>query len=389
MRVMKNPFTLEIAIGSRLLVNREAELEKVRETLRGGGKLFVIGPRRFGKTSILLTAAEELRAAGDIVLDYNIEGYTGLDLLVRALVSGAAGVSGSLDQAAKSVRRFFGSLQPTISVDAEGNITASLGLKQPEPAEQAPMLIDALNSLERLAANAKRRVGVIFDEFQHLLKLGGAGIEGQLRAAVQTHRHVGYVFAGSQTTLISDMVTNHARPFYRMGESIFIGAIPREEFLPYLAANFKGIKCKADEEALVRLLDLAEDVPYNIQALARACWDEAAQAKAATLSSAAVAATHRRLVRGQAPIYAPSWASLSMNQQKALAAAAGMEGTQLLSRPILKRYDLSPGTMQKALQALETQAILRRDYQDAEVRYRFEDPFFKAWILTSTVSSHP
>jgi len=385
---MKNPFTLEIAVGSQLLVNRATELEKVKETLRGGGKLFVIGPRRFGKTSILLTAAEELRDAGDIVLDYNIEGYTGLDLLVRALVSGAAGVSGNLNQAAKSVRRFFGSLQPTISVDAEGNITASLGVKQPEPAEQAPLLIDALNSLERLAANAKRKVGVIFDEFQHLLKLGGAGIEGQLRAAVQTHRHVGYVFAGSQTTLISDMVTNHARPFYRMGESIFIGAIPREEFLPYLTANFKAIRCKADEEALGKLLDLAEDVPYNVQALARACWDEAAQTKATALTSSAIAATHRRLVRSQAPIYAPSWASLSTNQQKALAAAAGADGAQLLSRFILKRYDLSPGTMQKALQALETQAILRRDYQGMEVRYRFEDPFFKAWILASTVSSH-
>jgi AAA+ ATPase superfamily predicted ATPase len=165
-------------------------------------------------------------------------------------------------------------------------------------------LIDALNSLERLAANAKRRVGVIFDEFQHLLKLGGAGIEGQLRAAVQTHRHVGYVFAGSQTTLISDMVTNHARPFYRMGESIFIGAIPREEFLPYLAA------------------------------------------------------------------------------------AADADGIQLLSRPILKRYDLSAGTMQKALLALENLAVLRREYRETEVRYRFEDPFFKAWILVSTVASH-
>jgi hypothetical protein len=273
-------------------------------------------------------------------------------------------------------------------VDAEGNITASLGIKQPEPAEQAPLLIDALNSLERLAANAKRRVGLIFDEFQHLLKLGGAGIEGQLRAAVRTHRHVGYVFAGSQTTLISDIGTNHARPFYRMGESIFIGAIPREEFLPYLAANFKAIKLKADEAALGKLLDLAEDVPYNVQALARACWDEAAQMKATTLSAAVVTSVHQRLVRSQAPIYAPSWASLSVNQQKALAAAADADGIQLLSRPILKRYDLSAGTMQKALLALENLAVLRREYRETEVRYRFEDPFFKAWILVSTVASH-
>jgi hypothetical protein len=70
------------------------------------------------------------------------------------------------------------------------------------------------------------RIRVIFDEFQELLLLGGAGIEKQLRAAIQTHERVSYVFAGSETSLLTDMISNSARPFYRLGEPLFLKTIP-------------------------------------------------------------------------------------------------------------------------------------------------------------------
>lgn len=383
---MLNPFTIEVAVGAGSLINRTHELGVVRNTVLNGSKLFVIGPRRFGKTSIILTAAEQLRAESVVVLDYNIEGYTNIELLVRALVSDAARISGNLSQAAKSIRQFFSTLQPSVTANVDGTISASLGIKTPEADEQAPLLIDALNSLEKLAASSKRKVGVVFDEFQHLLKLGGAGIEGQLRAAIQTHKHIGYVFAGSQTSLISDMVTNPARPFYRLGENLFIGEIPRDEFQTHLKNCFQQIKCKPEPEALTTLLDLAEDVPYNIQALARACWEEAVNTQAKALTAITVNAVQQRLIRSNAPIYAPLWAGLTTIQQKALAAVATNDGQQLLTRPILKRYDLSPGAMQRALQSLENFSMIRRDYQTGVVVYRFEDPFFKGWILHSTVT---
>ncbi len=384
---MLNPFSIEVAVGADNLVNRSNELKVVKNTVLNGSKLFVIGPRRFGKTSIILTAAEQLRAEGAVVLDYNIEGYTSIELLVRALVSDAARISSNLSQAAKSIRQFFGALQPSVTAGVDGTISASLGIKTPAAHEQAPLLIDTLNSLEKLAAHSKRKVGVIFDEFQHLLKLGGAELEGQLRAAIQTHRQIGYVFAGSQTSLISDMVTNPARPFYRLGENLFIGAIPREELLAFMKHSFQQIKCKPEAAALTAILQLAEDVPYNIQALARACWEDAVNMSAKTLTETEVTATHTRLVRSNAPIYAPFWAGLTATQQKALAAVAHTNGQQLLTRLVLKRYDLPPGSMQKALQSLETFSMIRRDYQTGALIYRFEDPFFKAWIVNTTVTS--
>ena len=58
----RNPFQFGRELGLGDLVDRQAELASVEETVREGGKLFLIGPRRFGKTSILKTAADRLAA---------------------------------------------------------------------------------------------------------------------------------------------------------------------------------------------------------------------------------------------------------------------------------------------------------------------------------------
>ena len=88
--VMKNPFEFGRELGVGELVDREAEVAEVIETVRQGGKLFIIGPRRYGKTSILKAAEDRLRAAGAVVLRYDAESYPSLDLLVGALIAGAA-----------------------------------------------------------------------------------------------------------------------------------------------------------------------------------------------------------------------------------------------------------------------------------------------------------
>ncbi len=58
-----------------------------------------------------------------------------------------------------------------------------------------------------------------------------------------------------------------------------------------------------------------------------------------------------------------------------------------MSKAILKRLDLTPGTMHKSLAALEARSIVRREYEKTAMIYRFEDPLFKAWILASITSA--
>ena len=72
---MKNPFEFGRELGIEELVDREDEVASVLHTIRDGNKLFLIGPRRFGKTSILKAAEDQLCATDAVVLRFDAESY--------------------------------------------------------------------------------------------------------------------------------------------------------------------------------------------------------------------------------------------------------------------------------------------------------------------------
>jgi len=69
------------------LVDRKEELQAVVADMTEGSKLFLIGPRRYGKTSILKAAGEiAQRDHRAVILRYNVEGFPTLDLLVERVL---------------------------------------------------------------------------------------------------------------------------------------------------------------------------------------------------------------------------------------------------------------------------------------------------------------
>src|SRR5215216_1850888 len=88
---MKNPFEFGRELGAEELVDRQEEVMAVMRTLRERGKLFLVGPRRYGKTSILKTAGDRLvNEESAILLRYNAEGFTDTEQLVSRIVADAA-----------------------------------------------------------------------------------------------------------------------------------------------------------------------------------------------------------------------------------------------------------------------------------------------------------
>jgi uncharacterized protein len=72
------------------LVKRTDEMQIVVETIESGGKLFVIGSRRFGKTSLLNAASEKRIKNGDIILNYNAESFPEIEQLVKKIITDSA-----------------------------------------------------------------------------------------------------------------------------------------------------------------------------------------------------------------------------------------------------------------------------------------------------------
>ena len=392
---MKNPFEFGRELGITELVDRETEIAEVVDTIREGGKLFIIGPRRYGKTSILKAAEDRLQSQGAVLLRYDAESYASLDLLAAAIIAGAARqLKGSVERIGEQIRKFFSGLRPELSFSVtEREWTARVSLNSAvTPTAAIGLLIEALNGLEKLAkAQPKTRaVGLVIDEFQKIAEAGGQEAEAQIRAAIQRHKRAGYVFAGSKTHLLTAMTMDPARSFYRLGHLRFVGAVPRAEFADFLRAKLAESKFAVDDASVIGLvLDLAEEVPYNVQMLAHACWEELRSKTSAAervLNESLVRESLERLVRQYDPFYTQLWSGLTAIQQKTLCAVIAHGGTTLQSMKVVRVLGRGPSTVRRSLGALIDRGFLREEERRGASRMRFEDPFFTHWIRMFTES---
>ena len=377
-----NPFEFGGELKASSLIDREQELDLVIRTIENGGKLFLIGPRRYGKTSILAAAEEKLGDSSVAVLRYDAEVYESLGHLAEALLAGAAKkLTPTLEKAGEAIRRLASKLKPQVDYDlADQSLSITLGTSGRTASKVLPLLTDVLNIIDRMAAGAGRRAAVILDEFQQIIEEGGATAERQIRGTVQRHHNTAYVFAGSKTRMLADMTSDPARAFWKLGSRLFLGPIPREAWREFLTRAFTRSAFKVQPVALEHLLDVAEDVPFNIQQLANACWELLRASGGGTLTSDRVDHGLVRLVTRENSSYTQIWNSLARQQKIALKAVIDEGGTDLRSAGVLARYGIAASTMHKMLKVLDSRGLVREDETVGSIRYRLEDPFFARWL---------
>jgi uncharacterized protein len=67
---MRNPFQYGAELKPSQILNRKQELRDVQRAILEHGRLFLLGPRRFGKTAILRSATAAGEREGAIVIDW-------------------------------------------------------------------------------------------------------------------------------------------------------------------------------------------------------------------------------------------------------------------------------------------------------------------------------
>jgi uncharacterized protein len=187
--------------------------------------------------------------------------------------------------------------------------------------------------------------------------------------------------------MLHDMVMDKTRPFYRLGTNIFLKTVPRKDFEEFLMKQFTSTGVRAEVSAVNRIMDLSEDVPFNLQQLAHQCWTDLKESNKPgkpVLTDAAVNASLEVLVRQQDPFYAHIWNSLTAIQQRALRAVMMEKGRSMQSGRVVQAIGYSAGTVRQALIAMSSMTVLREDLTADQKIYHFEDPFFASWIRLTT-----
>jgi len=73
---MDNPFVYGEVVPGEAFVDREPELDRLIADLGNGQKVFLISPRRYGKSSLIRQALEALRRRGALTIEVTVSSYS-------------------------------------------------------------------------------------------------------------------------------------------------------------------------------------------------------------------------------------------------------------------------------------------------------------------------
>ena len=372
---MENPFIFGEIVKQRHFVDREKELQNLIRDLADGQKLFLLSPRRFGKSSLVSLALLKLEKRHIRTVNITVSSYANYEQFLEKFAERVLRAAGPWDRVKGLVGRFIQRVQPTITFNPVNGET-SISFSRSAGADASVLAADVFAMPAEMAKNGGFRMAICLDEFQQIELFGGPAVENVLRNEVQRQRNIGYVFSGSQPSLMEEILSA-GRPFHKAGPTIFLDKIPAEAWHEFIKIQFRNRRRKISEEALNRLVDAADLIPYDVQRIAHELWDYAELRNKAALDVPDVDAVVGELVRGQAEYFERLWEQLTSRQRAVLQALSQQGPADLHSQAGREQYRLGPAsTVQKALQALDSQDIIDRYHGD----YFFVDPLFANWI---------
>ena len=213
---MKSPFQYGTLVDKESFVNRVEERKQLKELLGSGINVMLISPRRWGKSSLVKVAMDELTQEDKHIRICFIDAFSikteaeFYRIFAREVISCAAS---TLEKRLEDVKQFLKAVSPSITLKSDPTDTLSFDLKL-ELEEKSVMEI--LELPEKIAAAKGIHLIVCIDEFQQLALLPGyKSMEGKMRSAWQKQQQVSYCFYGSKRHMMMDIFNNSSNPFYR------------------------------------------------------------------------------------------------------------------------------------------------------------------------------
>jgi hypothetical protein len=380
---MENPFVYGEIVPREAFADRDTELERLIADLTSAQKVFLISPRRYGKSSLVRQALVTLSRQGALTVDLTVSSYSSYLSFLEGYAQALATVETKLERARSWLKEAITSTRPELRFETGDRNIGGFAVAFPavKTERDTTRLANEIFALPgRLAAERKRTVVVALDEFQAIEGFNGGSVEHALRAAAQQQRRVGYVFAGSEPSLMDKMI-GPRRPFYKAGPVMRLDKIPEEVFADFIETRFAGSGIRPEPGVGAAIVDLAGNLPYDVQRLAHEAWDDIRAAGGRKVGLENLHATLTRLLAEQDTMFEAIWQRLTLAQRAVLRAVVLQGGRELLSADVRTRLRLGgPSSIQASLAALIKQDLLLREGP----QYVVVDSLLREWIARNT-----
>ena len=359
---MKNPFKFGTVVEEEFFTDRQEELQYICRVMDSENHLALISPRRFGKSSLVLKAVKQLKRP---YIMLNMQSITSTKDLSNRILESVLKLY-PMKNLKVLLRNFR--IVPTISTNPmNDSIEVSFN---PFSKDNNDMILEDVLQLVNEVSTEKKRVILIFDEFQEIKEIE-KGLDKKLRGILQLQDKINCIFLGSQESMMQEIFNDKKSPFYHFGLIMQLKRIPENEFFQFLNERFSKITTQS-ENISHEILQVTHCHPYYTQQLAFQVWDAIQYQK---IGNDVVNQAIEQLTQMHDLDFERFWINLNKTDRNSLMLLA--QG----KNPMMQR-DMSTSTSFSSLKRLT-----KNGYAIKTDTYEIEDPFFQRWIQQNILPS--
>lgn len=370
----ENYFPLGIAKGEAFC-NRVHERKQLISNTEKNKHTIVISPRRFGKSSLVLSSLEETNLPYervDLFVAVNVK--TVEEQILKGVKNLLTRISSVPEQAVGFIKNYIKSLKSKWIVGTDG---VNIELIPEKGSDSASVIMESLQMLENVLSKKNKKAVFFIDEFQEIGVLAHAsGIEGAIRHVAQESENLRFIFSGSNRHILANMFDDRSSPLYMLCDRITINRIHEQDYIAYLnKIAQKTWKKNLNSIAIDEIFKLTERHPYYMNVLCDKVWTYSGK-KLPTIE--VINIVWEEYILQEESKIAKDLSSLNTSQKKILIAISQGISKDLTSKDILRKFNLTSAAIIKSLKLLEEQDYVGR-YKNGE--YFIIDPLIKASLI--------
>jgi len=353
-----SPFPYQGPLEPDEVHGRDGLLADLTERITEHRVTALLGPRRFGKTSVLRRLAAEVTEVSTIAVDlFGVQ--THADVVVR--------LATAMRESVPQVRDPALELSAQVGIDL-GGVEVKLALA-PAKRPDARALFDELVRL-LVMLGQRTPLLVVFDEFQSITAITGA--TAVLRTHLQQHyAELGLVFAGSAPSAMRDVFTRHDQPFFNQADLVTIAPLDLTAVQAIVTSGFAATGRDAGAVA-GQIFALTGGHPQRTMRAADQVWRHTGPGERADGHWGRAVITLRE---AEAAVLAATYDDLTSTERKVVRIYAN--GGSIFGSAA-ERLSLSPGSATHARDRLLADGKLRHGSDDEVV---VTDPLLADWLV--------
>jgi hypothetical protein len=369
------PFMYGLIAENDNFIDRVEDRKQLKTFLGGGINVMLISPRRWGKSSLVKAAMEELKQEDKQIRVCYLDASRIIseeEFYNKFAIAVIEAASSTLEKKWADFKQYVQALIPGVKLKASAFDAVEMEMEL----NFAPLKDSAERVLqlpEQISIDKGLHIIVCIDEFQQLSYLPNwKKMEATMRSVWQHQHHANYCLYGSKRHMMMDIFNNSNNPFYRFGQVLYMKKIEKQYWMPYIIEGFTKTGKHISEELASMICDIAQCHSWYVQQFSLFVWMN-------TETEVTEEIVNRQLqvvIDTNADMFAKDIENLAASQVAMLRAVSAGE-TQFNAKEVVERYGLgAPRTI-----TLNKKTLIKRDIIEVNGDgYQFIDPIYALWF---------